>query len=156
MAWSYDSSNLTTATSAGRLNVVRFLVGDTDTADQILADAEINFALSVTGDNVYYAGSWACRTIAAKYSRFVDTKIDGAGLSNNSDRIHHYMLLSAQLADLGRKSNGRSLGVFAGGISVVDISNNDQNTDRPSSAFRVKQFDNVRSGNTYPDIPNGI
>ncbi|CAB4125092.1 hypothetical protein UFOVP59_76 [uncultured Caudovirales phage] len=156
MAWSYSAANLVTTTSSGRLNVVRLLIGDTDTTDQILQDEEITLSLSLTGDNVYYAGAWACKTIAAKYSRFVDTKIDGAGLSNNSDRINHYILLAGQLTDLGKKTNGRSLGISAGGISITEMSNNDQDTDRPQSAFRLKQFDNTRSGTLYPDIPNGL
>ena len=36
MSWSYDATNLTTNTDAGRLNSVRLLLGDTDTSDQQL------------------------------------------------------------------------------------------------------------------------
>jgi hypothetical protein len=156
MTWSYSATNLVTTTSSGRLNTVRLLIGDTDTLDQQLQDEEVYFSLSQTNDNVYYAGAWACKIIAAKLSRFVTTKIDNAGSSNYSDAINHYMLLSAQLTELGKKANGRSLGVSAGGISISTISDVDQDTDRPQSAFRVKQFDNTRSGTTYPDIPNGL
>ena len=34
MAWTYDETDLVTTTSSGRLNVVRLLIGDTDTNDQ--------------------------------------------------------------------------------------------------------------------------
>jgi hypothetical protein len=45
MAWSYNPSNLGTDTGAERLNVVRYLVGDTDVNDQQVQDEEITFAL---------------------------------------------------------------------------------------------------------------
>lgn len=154
MAWSYAATNLTDATSSGRLNFVRLLIGDTDTTDQQLQDEEINLALSATGDNVYYAGSWACKTIAAKLSRFVTTRIDNGGQSNYSDAIKHYLLLSAQLTELGKKTSGTALGIFAGGINVTDMTTNEQDLDRVAPAFRVRQFDNTRSGTSYPDIPN--
>ena len=154
--WTYDVTQLSTTTTSGRLYSVRYLIGDTDTTDQLLQDEEINFALSLTGDNIYFAGAWTCKAIAAKFSRFVDVKIDGAGLSNYSDRINHYLLLSNQLSDLGRRTSGKSLGVFAGGIDVDVMTTAEQDTSRVQPAFRVKQFDNTRSGTTYPDIPNGI
>jgi hypothetical protein len=47
MTWSYNPSNLGTDTAtAERLNVVRYLVGDTDVDDQQVQDEEITFALS--------------------------------------------------------------------------------------------------------------
>jgi len=77
MAFSYDETNLSTDTAAGRLNAVRLLVGDTDTTDQQIQDEEITFALSQNGNNVYLTASWVARSIAAKYARLVDTDLDG-------------------------------------------------------------------------------
>ena len=45
MSWSYDPTDLNTTTASGRLNTVRFLVGDTDTNDQKVQNEEIEFSL---------------------------------------------------------------------------------------------------------------
>jgi hypothetical protein len=60
MAWSYNPSNLGTDTDAERLNVVRYLVGDTDVNDQQVQDEEITFALSQVGDNVLFRRFFCC------------------------------------------------------------------------------------------------
>jgi len=140
--WTYDATDLVTSTSSGRLNIVRLLVGDTDTTDQILQDEEIEFALSVTGNDTYFAGAWSCNVIAAKYSRFVDSKIESTVSSNYSDLVKHYNLLATKLLELGKKSNGRSLGIYAGGISDAVMDTVAQDTDRPTPSFRVEQFSN--------------
>lgn len=157
MAWSYNATNLTTTTASGRLNSVRLLVGDTDTTDQLVQDEEITFALGQTGDNIYYAAAWVCRTIAAKFSRMVDTQLDGALQANYSDRAKQYQQLAVQVENQGKKTSGKSLGVFAGGISNNDMSVANQDEDRVKPAFAINQFDNVEAGETYiPDEPNGV
>ena len=62
MAWSYETTDLGTATASGRLNAVRLLVGDTDITDPQVQDEEILFALAQEGNNVYYAASWVAQT----------------------------------------------------------------------------------------------
>lgn len=157
MPWSYDSNNLSTVTVSGRLNTVRLLVGDTDTSDQLVQDEEITFALSQTGDNVYYAGSWVCRTIAAKFSRMVDTQLDGVLQANYSDRAKQYNQLASQIEAQGKKTSGKSLGVFAGGILKTDMYAAKVDTNRVESSFEIDQFDNVEAGGNYiPDSPDGI
>lgn len=142
MAYSYNTNDLSITTSAGRLNVVRLLIGDTNELDQQLQNEEILFSLSQSGDNVYYAGSFCARLLASKYARMVDTQLDGALEATYSDRVKHYNLLAIQLSDMGKKYGGRSLGVLAGGISVTEINTVESNTDRPSPAFKVDQFKN--------------
>ena len=51
MAWSYNPAQLGTSTAAERINSVRLLLGDTDTADQQVQNEEITFGLSQTGDS---------------------------------------------------------------------------------------------------------
>lgn len=145
MAWTYDPTNLVTTTPTGRLNSVRLLIGDTDSTDPILQNEEIYFSLAQTNDNVYYAGSWACRIIAAKFSRFVDTTLDSAGSSHYSDRVDHFTLLANQLSDLGKKTYGKSLGISFGGTSKAAMEVVEQNSDRVKPAFKVDQFDNMRA-----------
>ena len=157
MAWSYSVADLNTTTSSGRLNTVRLLVGDTDTSDQLVQNEEIIFALSQVGDNVYYAGSWVCRTIAAKFSRMVDTQLDGALQANYSDRSKQFQQLAIQIEAQGKKTSGKSLGVFGGGISVMDVTAARGNTDRVKPAFTIGQFDNVEAVDQYiTDEPNAV
>lgn len=157
MSWSYDPNTLNTTTSAGRINTVRLLVGDTDTTDQLVQNEEITFALSQTGDSVYYAAVWVCRAIAAKFSRMVTTTLDGALSANYSDRAQQYTKLAIQIESLGKKTSGKALGVSAGGISIAAMYVADATTDRVKPAFGTTQFDNTEAGEQFlPDQPYGV
>jgi hypothetical protein len=155
--WSYSASNLNTTTASGRLNSVRLLVGDTDDADQLAQDEEILFAISQANNNIYYAAAWVCRTVAAKFSRMVDTTLDGALSAKYSTRSKQYQQLAAQVEAQGKKTSGKSLGVFGGGYSSSAMQVANQDTDRVKPAFSITQFDNVEAGEQYiPDEPNGV
>lgn len=127
--WTYDPTDLDTSTSSGRLNVVRFLVGDTDTLDQQVKDEEVTFALSTTGDDVYMAASFLAKAIASKYARLVSTELDGQLRSDYSDRYKAYKSLSSELKDQG-KTFGAKIGVAGGGLTFIGV-------------FSRGQFDNV-------------
>jgi hypothetical protein len=155
--WSYSASNLNTTTASGRLNSVRLLVGDTDDADQLAQDEEILFALSQANNNIYYAAAWVCRTVAAKFSRMVDTTLDGALSAKYSTRSKQYQQLAAQVEAQGKKTSGKSLGVFGGGYSSSSMQVANEDPDRVKPAFGIDQFDNVEAGEGYiPDEPNGV
>lgn len=157
MAWSYDASDLNTTTASGRLNSVRFLVGDTDTSDQLVQNEEVNFGLSQTGNDIYKAAAWVCRGIVAKFSRLVDTQLDGALSAKYSDKVKQYQTLAAQIENQGKKVSGKSLGVYAGGVSVADMGVSNEDPDRVIPVFGVHNFDNVEAGVQYiPDSPDGI
>ena len=141
MTWSYDPTSLDTTTSAGRLNSVRLLVGDTDTNDQQVQNEEITFSLSETGNNIYSAAAWIARTIASQYSRRVDTQLDGALQANYSDLAEQYYKLAEDLEYRG-KTNGAVLGVAAGGLTISDIQAVRANTNRVEGAFRRDRFRN--------------
>ena len=53
--------------TSGTRDQIRFLIQDTDSTDQHLQDAEINY-LYTTWGNVYAAAAYAAEIIAAKYS----------------------------------------------------------------------------------------
>jgi hypothetical protein len=157
LSWSYSASDLNTTTASGRLNTVRLLVGDTDDADQLTQNEEILFALTQNGNNVYTAASWICRTIAAKYSRLVDTQLDGVLETKYSDRAKQYNQLAIQIEAQGKKTSGKALGVSGGGISVAAMEVANSDPDRVKPAFSVRQFDNTEAGEQYlPDEPNGV
>ena len=147
MSWSYDPTDLDTSTASGRLNTSRLLVGDTDTLDQQVQNEEITFALSESGDNVYFAASWLARVIASKYSRQVTTQLDGALSANYSDLAKQYMMLSDSLEYQG-KTSGASIGVMAGGITKSGITAVRANTDRIEGSFRRDRFRNPPSYET--------
>lgn len=147
MAWSYDPTDLNTSTASGRLNTVRLLIGDTNTSDQQMQDAEITFALSENGDNTYLAASWSCRILASKFARMVTTQLDGALSANYSDLMQHYQQLADNLEYQG-KTSGASLGVRAGGISKTVVEAVRANTDRIEGSFRRDRFKNPPSYQT--------
>lgn len=141
MAFTYDPSDLDTSTSSGRLNTVRLLVGDTNSADVQTQNEEIQFALSQHSDNVYSAGEFICKIIAAKYSRLVTTQLDGALSSNYSDLAKQYSSLASSIKQMGIDARG-GIGLSAGGISISDMAAVELNTDRVKPAFKIGQFDN--------------
>ena len=157
MSWSYSPSDLNTTTASGRLNSVRLLVGDTDSADQLVQNEEIMFGLSQANNNVYYAAAWVCRTVAAKFSRMVDTTLDGALSGKYSTRAKQFQQLATQIEAQGKKTSGKALGVFAGGISSSAMGVANADPDRVMPEFGVDQFDNVEAGDGYiPDEPYGV
>lgn len=141
MAWSYDASDLDTTTTSGRLNTVRLLLGDTDTNDQQVQDEEVTFGLAQTNDNVYFAAAWLARVVASKYSRKVNTSLDGALSADYSDLAKQYVSLAETLEYQGKKS-GAIIGVVAGGLTKSGIEAVRGNTDRVEGSFRRDRFRN--------------
>lgn len=141
MAWTYDPTDISTETPVGRRNAVRLLFGDTDTSDQQVQDEEIDFSLSQTGDNVYYAASWSAYVVAAKYSRLVTTDLDGALSAEYSDLSEKYYKLSSSLKSQGQRFGGTStMGIGYGGIKVTDIESARGNDNRVQSSFTRDRF----------------
>jgi hypothetical protein len=126
---------------------VRLLIGDTDTLDQQVQNEEITFALSESGDNVYYAAAWASRAISSKYSRRVTTQLSGALQANYSDLAKQYKALADDLEYQG-KTSGAVIGVLAGGITKSQIQAVRANTNRIEGSFRRDRFKNPPSYDT--------
>jgi glycerate-2-kinase len=147
MAWSYDPTDLDNTTASGRLNIVRLLVGDTDTVDQQVQNEEITFGLSENGNNIYLSASWVARAISSKYSRLVTTSLSGALSSDYSDLAKQYQTLADQLEYQG-KTNGASVGILAGGITKTQVEGVRANTNRIEGSFRRDRFKNPPSYQT--------
>jgi glycerate-2-kinase len=147
MAWSYDPTDLDNTTAYGRLNIVRLLVGDTDTVDQQVQNEEIIFGLSENGNNIYLSASWVARAISSKYSRLVTTSLSGALSSDYSDLAKQYQTLADQLEYQG-KTNGASVGILAGGITKTQVEGVRANTNRIEGSFRRDRFKNPPSYQT--------
>lgn len=99
MTWSYsgDPEN-------SDLDTVRFLISDTDEDDQLLQDAEIEYALSVNKDDIYGAASLACDIIRRKFIRQVDYRLGPLAVSA-SQRAEAY----AKLAEEFRTKAGQGI-----------------------------------------------
>ena len=119
MSFSYDDTDLGTDTASGRLNSTRLLLGDTNSLEPQVQDAEVVFSLAQNSDNVYLAAAWLARVVAMKYAREVDLAED---------------------LEYQAKVTGSRLGVSAGGISKSTISSVRQNTNRVEPSFRRDQF----------------
>jgi len=95
MAWTYGGDP-----SANSRDQIRFLIGDTDTNNQLLQDAEITFLNSQWNSNAYVAAAHACDALAAKfaaksdYSRSVGDLSISTQFGQQADR---YRTLGAQL-----------------------------------------------------------
>ena len=145
--WTYDETALGTGTPEERKNAVRLRVGDTNTDDQQIQDEEILFALSQTGTNIYSASAWVCRSIASKYSRYVDTDLDGQLSEKYSQLQAHYKALADTLEYEGKVTSG-SIGVKAGGISQATVEVVQSLGDRVIPSFTRDQFLNDRGDYT--------
>jgi hypothetical protein len=137
MSWSYSGNP-----SSSDLDAVRFLIGDTDTTDQLLQNEEINYLLAQTGNDVYTSAIIACRTIASKFSRKADQKIGDYSISN-SQKASQYLALATQLAQSQAKALISRVAPYAGGISVADKQIDENNTDTVQPAF-------TRNDMTFP------
>lgn len=115
-------------------DAVRLLIGDTDSSDPLLSDAEIAFYLSENGSNNYRAGSEACKAIAAKLARLPDFSAGSVRITNRRDEF-------LKLADtLSRRAITTTVAPYAGGISKTDKQTGEENTDRVEPFFTRNDF----------------
>lgn len=122
MTATYDPTDLDTTTASGRLNVVRFLVGDIDVTDAQVQDEEITFWLTQSSDNTYSAAASLASGLASQYAKLVSTKLDGALSAEYNDLYERYQTLADQLRSDGQRLNGNSLGIFLGGVPSTTTS----------------------------------
>lgn len=126
MTWSYDHNLIL------EKDQVRWLVGDTDSTDQLAQNEEITFALNEAG-SVYGAAALVCEAIATKYAREADLKEVGDLKLRYQERVSNFRALAERLRTSGTRTNSR---IYAGGISVADKRIDEANTDRVPPRFR--------------------
>lgn len=119
---------------------VRLLIGDTDSTDRQLSDAEIDWTLTQNA-NVYMTAGQACRSLAARYARKVDRAMGDLKISY-SQMQKSYLDLAFQLEQRGTMEGAS---VYAGGISKSDKAVVQDDTDRQNPNFRVGQDDNPQA-----------
>jgi hypothetical protein len=115
----------------GSIAKVRRLVGDTDSTDYRLLDADITAILADNNGDDYKAAAEAARSIAAQLAMQEDIKISETTLSGNSAYLN-----MIKLAESLEKQAARSFAIpYAGGISKADKLARESNTDRVQPAF---------------------
>lgn len=143
MSWTYDPTQLPTNT----MMQVRFLVGDTVSSDQQVQDDEILFALTQRS-SIWGAASIVCETLASKLSRQADV-VDKDLRTTLSQRAKAY---AARAVEYDAKAKIRGGGLpYAGGLSIADKIQNEQNPDRVQPQFNISMDDNYLP---VPPVPN--
>lgn len=152
-AWTYDAQSITSS----QLYQVRRLIGDVNKDAQQLFDEEINWFLTQRS-SVYGAAADACRAISAQYSQKVDVTSPGEIRTAYSNQATAYARRAKELDEVAR-GRGAGISPFAGGISVTDKVNRQQDTDRVQPAFNIGMTDNLipvgPAGNETPTQPMG-
>ena len=145
MAWTYGGDP-----SANARDAIRFLIGDTDTTDQLLSDEEIAWVNSEasgtsTGTTALYDAAYrCCLTIASKLAREADKQIGDLSVSM-SQRAKAYREQAASLKELSGREGGVPI-PYAGGITISDKDIDEENSDIFRTWFSSGQFENVRDG----------
>lgn len=140
MTWTYSGNP-----GSSSRDELRFLIGDTDSADPLFSDEELDYLLTEHGGSVPAAAMASCRRLIAKYSRYVDQKTGDIDIKY-SQRI-------SQLNSLMDTLRGDLRPVpYAGGISVSDIEAVRDDDDRQGPVFVLGMFDNP---STEPEPAGG-
>jgi len=113
------------------LTRVRRLIGDTDSDDYLLSDADITEILTDNGDNITASAAEAARAIAALLARNEDITINESSL-RGANAYEQYVKLADRLERQAAKVNAIP---FAGGISKADKEAREADTDRVAPAF---------------------
>ena len=151
--WTYDPSILNGNTQEGRKNIVRLLVGDTDSVDPQLQDEEIYFALNASQDKVYPAASTVINVIISKYARLVNIELDEAIREDYSDLIDNYKQIRADLITKSRFMN-KSIRLLATGLTKSDFETGYDDPNRIQPGINQSQWsdDYANSTTRYQNI----
>lgn len=130
MTWTYTDPSTSTR------DAVRFLIGDTDTNDQLVTDAEIAFITTEYTDK-YLAAAELCEAIAAKLARDVDTTNGDLRVAAQK-RFEHYNTLAKKY----RSKGGKLATMWAGGrlLSEKETAADDTTITQPSFTRGMHDF----------------
>jgi hypothetical protein len=135
MTWSYDASKIIKSA----LYQVRYLIGDVEDKKQQMQDEELLFLLASRTQNIYGAAEDACRALAGKYAREVDS-VQQELRTTYSERSRSYLLLATDYRRRALRSG--AVMPYAGGISRTDKSSQEEEPDRVPPQFTIGQDDN--------------
>lgn len=132
--WSYSGD----PTSSPK-DEVRFLVGDTNTADQQLQDGEISYTISLVygaqppASGNYLPAAYCADAIASKYGRQADKAVGDLHISY-SQRMKSFLQLGQKLRT---RATLAGVPVYAGGQSIAEKLADYLDSDMPQAALKV-------------------
>lgn len=132
-SWTYDLT-----TDVGK---VRLIIGDTNIADQLLQDAEIQFYLDQAGAELYPAAIAACYAIAAKFSRQADFTNLSLSLSASQRAAAFLELAKTLAAQVASGAVGGGSSMYVGGLTKSGKEALDSDTDAVQPSFSIGQDD---------------
>lgn len=138
MTWTYTNSP-----STSERDEVRFLVGDTDSSDQLVSDEEIAYALAQEG-NARAAAALVAESIASIFGRKADKSVGDLKISYRG-QSEHYMSIAKKL----RSASTKFASPYAGGISDSDKNTVEDDSDRLRPSFERGLHDH--KGVAYED-----
>lgn len=130
MTWTYVDPN------NNARDKVRFLIGDTDTTDQLVSDEEIAYLLSETGNSVYLAAHDACYAISSKFARMATSKSVGDLSLSFANRAEQFAALAERLVELAARREPPAPWVAAESIAAPG-----SRTTTPTTSFSVGGLD---------------
>jgi hypothetical protein len=154
MTWTYGGNPGSNARDG-----IRFLIGDTDTSDQLLSDEEIAWVNNqVTGsdtstDSLYTVAYRCMVAIASKFSRLADQAVGDMRVSM-SQKAKGAREQAKELKRLA-ESEGGTPTPYAGGISVSDKEIDLDNSDLVKPSFSQGQFANTSDYGAGPSTAPG-
>ena len=150
MTWTYSGNPADSA-----LDAIRFLIGDTDTTDQLVTNEEIAWMnLDVTGsasstDALYQVSARLCRAIASRFARDADKSIGDLKVSL-SQRADGYRQQARTMDEIASRESDVPV-PYAGGITISDKDIDEENSDLARGWFAAGQFGNYRDGGRTTD-----
>lgn len=151
MTWTYTGNPASSARDA-----IRFLIGDTDTTDQLLSDEEIAWVNSEASGTptgltaIYDAAAQCAMTIATKLGREADKSIGDLSVSL-SQRAAAFRQSATDLKAMAARHTAVPT-PYAGGITISDKDIDEENSDIFHGWFSSGQFENVRDGGNQNSI----
>jgi hypothetical protein len=97
VTWSYSGNP-----ASSDKDKVRFLIGDTDTTDQLLSDEEINYTLVESG-SIYQAAHDSAYAVASTFARMASSKSVGDLSLSFSDRAASFYQVADRMLQLQAK-----------------------------------------------------
>ncbi len=137
MTWTYSGDP-----ASNNRDQIRFLIGDTDTNDQLLNDAEIAYELAENSSGIYRTAAAALRAVIAR-GRFVDKSVDGLSVSASQRAAQ-----ANELAEYYDRRTTRAVPIYAGGMSISEAQSYDDDTNIPPFQFEMGQFSYPSTGST--------
>lgn len=138
MSWTYSADP-----SASSVDAVRFLTGQTSSADAVLLSNEEIAWLVTQQPNVYYAAAQGCNGLASRYSGMVKSKTVGDLTLVFGERAKEF---TAREATLRMQGAMRGTELYAGGVEASDFTTRQTDSTTLAPQFAIGMDDRTDTG----------